>query len=288
MKFAESSEFCNFVCLGFWMLHFVNQPQECESGGPSPSRTRTSGQSRNDARVLSFAKNRVSELEQELKSTRAELELLRSRPSFATQREEYVLGEMDHINRQLECEFMTPFLLKKFSFACIMLWTNNFGLLQVLCLMPSRKVGGSIDSSIMLLRYQLLAGSIFIWTRCTLAHLLPWRIEYGETTKCSRCADVSSLAWIARSSRQGLNLKGCFVWLISFEWRTQSKSLWCSLLFLGPTPLWLTSAAVSQILRFDLLQLAHLYPNHIWSRHALLLRNSSIAARSSVLVLYWI
>ena len=90
----------------------MNQPQECESGGPSPSRTRTSGQTRNDARVLAFAKNRVSELEQELKSTRAELELLRSRPSFATQREEYVLGEMDNINKQLECEFMTSFLLK--------------------------------------------------------------------------------------------------------------------------------------------------------------------------------
>jgi len=89
------------------MLCFVNQPQECESGGPSSSRARTSGRARNDTRALALAKNRVSELEQELKSTRAELELLRSRPSFATQREEYVLGEMDNINRQLECEFMT-------------------------------------------------------------------------------------------------------------------------------------------------------------------------------------
>ena len=42
------------------------------------------------------------------------MELLRSKPSFATQRDDYVLGEMDHINRQLQCEFMTPFLLKSF------------------------------------------------------------------------------------------------------------------------------------------------------------------------------
>ena len=98
------------------MLCFVNQPQECDSGGPSPSRarTRTSGQARDNTRALALAKNRVSELEQELKNTRSELELLRSKPSFATQREEYVLGEMDNINRQLECEFMTPFLLKSF------------------------------------------------------------------------------------------------------------------------------------------------------------------------------
>ena len=95
------------------MLRFMNQPQECKSGGPSPSRvrTRTSGQARNDVRALALAKNRVSELEQELKSTRAELELLRSKPSFATQREEYVLGEMDNINRQLESEFMPSLLL---------------------------------------------------------------------------------------------------------------------------------------------------------------------------------
>ena len=93
----------------------MNQPQECESGGPSPSRTRTrtSGRARNDTRALALAKNRVSELEQELKSARAELELLRSKSSFATQRENYVLREMDNINRQLESEFMIPLLLKR-------------------------------------------------------------------------------------------------------------------------------------------------------------------------------
>jgi hypothetical protein len=108
------------------MLRFMNQPQECEFGGPSPSHIRTSSRARDDTRALALAKNRVNELEQELKNTRSELELLRSKPSFATQREDYVLGEMDHINRQLQCEFMTPFVLKKFSFACIMLWTNSF------------------------------------------------------------------------------------------------------------------------------------------------------------------
>ena len=85
----------------------MNQPQEHMPGGSSIPHTQTPGHARNDARVLAFATNRVKELEQELRSTQAELVLLRSRPSFATQREEYVLGEMDNINRQLECEYMT-------------------------------------------------------------------------------------------------------------------------------------------------------------------------------------
>jgi len=94
------------MCLNIML--FMKQPQEREYSRTPPSHSRTAGQANNDARVLAFAKNRVKELEQELKNTRAELELLRSRPSFAAQREEYVLGEMDHINRQLDCEFTTP------------------------------------------------------------------------------------------------------------------------------------------------------------------------------------
>jgi len=62
-------------------------------------------------------------LEQELKKTRAELELLRSRPSFATQREEYVLGEIDNVNRQLDCKFMTSHFL--LNHLCISLGVLN-------------------------------------------------------------------------------------------------------------------------------------------------------------------
>jgi hypothetical protein len=96
----------------------VNQLQKCECGASLPSHTRTPAQVRNDARVLAFAKNRVQELEQELKNTRAELALLRSKPSFATQREKYVLGEMDIVNRQLDCKFTTSSFFPNF---CIFL-----------------------------------------------------------------------------------------------------------------------------------------------------------------------
>jgi len=85
----------------------VHQPQEIERPGSPPVPTRTPAQTKNDARVLAYAKNRVRELEQKLKSTQAELALLRSLPSFATQREHYVIGEMEYINRQLDCEFVT-------------------------------------------------------------------------------------------------------------------------------------------------------------------------------------
>ena len=56
----------------------------------------------NDARVLAYAKQKVVTLERELKTAQTELKILRERPALATQREGYVLGELDHSNRQLE------------------------------------------------------------------------------------------------------------------------------------------------------------------------------------------
>ena len=44
-------------------------------------------------------------MEQELKSAQNELKMLKARPGLATQREDYVLGEMDLVNRQLDCEY---------------------------------------------------------------------------------------------------------------------------------------------------------------------------------------
>ena len=58
----------------------------------------------NDARVMAYMKARVVKLEQELKDAQRDLDLRRARPALATQREKYVLGEMDLVNRQLECE----------------------------------------------------------------------------------------------------------------------------------------------------------------------------------------
>ena len=58
----------------------------------------------NDAKVMEYMKTRVVRLEQELKSAQRELNMLKMRLAPATQREDYVLGEMDLVNRQLDCE----------------------------------------------------------------------------------------------------------------------------------------------------------------------------------------
>ena len=58
----------------------------------------------NDAAVMRYMKARVAKLEHELGNARSELDRMRARPGLPTQREEYVLGEMEIVNRQLECK----------------------------------------------------------------------------------------------------------------------------------------------------------------------------------------
>ena len=53
----------------------------------------------NDAAVIRYMKARLAKLEQELGSARSELDRMRARPALPTQREEYVLGEMEIVNR---------------------------------------------------------------------------------------------------------------------------------------------------------------------------------------------
>ena len=64
---------------------------------PAPAR------SVNDQRVITFMRNKVLELESKLKSAELELERLRSRPVAPfSQREEFLLGDIDLIGRQLQ------------------------------------------------------------------------------------------------------------------------------------------------------------------------------------------
>ena len=64
---------------------------------PAPAR------SVNDQRVITFMRNKVVELESKLKRAELESERLRSRPVAPfSQREEFLLGEMDLISRQLQ------------------------------------------------------------------------------------------------------------------------------------------------------------------------------------------
>ena len=69
---------------------------------PAEGEFRSTAQLKNDARVLEYAKKKVVQLEQELKSARTDMEILRGRPSLSTQREKYVLYEMEDSNRKLE------------------------------------------------------------------------------------------------------------------------------------------------------------------------------------------
>ena len=85
-------------------------------GSSSPhTATRSQAQVANDAKVMEYMKTRVVRLEQELKSAQRELNTLRMRPAPATQREDYVLGEMDLVNRQLECKFESCSVYKLFA-----------------------------------------------------------------------------------------------------------------------------------------------------------------------------
>ena len=81
------------------------EPAASTGSSQAPVTTRSQAQVVNDAKVMEFMKAKFVKMEQELKSTQDELNRLRMRPALATQREDYVLGEMDLVNRQLECEF---------------------------------------------------------------------------------------------------------------------------------------------------------------------------------------
>ena len=59
----------------------------------------------NNAKVMEYMKAKYVKMEQELKSAQDELNRLRMRPGLSSQRERYVLGEMDIVNRQLKCEY---------------------------------------------------------------------------------------------------------------------------------------------------------------------------------------
>ena len=57
----------------------------------------------NDQRVFTYMRNKVAELESKLKVAELELERLKSRPAAPfSQREEFLLGQIDLISRQLQ------------------------------------------------------------------------------------------------------------------------------------------------------------------------------------------
>ena len=81
---------------------------------PAPAR------SVNDQRVITFMRNKVVELESKLKSAELELERLRSRPVAPfSQREDFLLGEIDLICRQLQDWFSSTVLRLLYPFTVL-------------------------------------------------------------------------------------------------------------------------------------------------------------------------
>ena len=87
------------------MLFEQSREPAASTGSSQPQTTRSQGQVANDAKVMEFMRTRYAKMEQELKNAQNELNRLRTRPGLSTQREDYVLGEMEFVNRQLECEY---------------------------------------------------------------------------------------------------------------------------------------------------------------------------------------
>ena len=91
------------------------EPATATSSSLAPITTRSQGQVVNDAKVMEFMKAKFVRMEQDLNDAQAELNRLRARPTLSTQREDYVLGEMDLVNRQLECKFESCSVYKLFA-----------------------------------------------------------------------------------------------------------------------------------------------------------------------------
>jgi len=49
--------------------------------------------------------NRIAKLDADLAATRTELDALKSKPSPSTEREAFLLTELENVNHQLECKF---------------------------------------------------------------------------------------------------------------------------------------------------------------------------------------
>ena len=91
-----------FVIILFEQLR---EPATATSSSQAPITARSQGQVVNDAKVMEFMKAKFVRMEQDLKDAQAELNRLRARPALSTQCEDYVLGEMELVNRQLEYEY---------------------------------------------------------------------------------------------------------------------------------------------------------------------------------------
>ena len=97
------------------LIEQSREPAASTGSSQASTTTRSQAQVANDAKVMEFMKTKFVKMEQDLKNAQNELTRLKMRPALATQREDYVLGEMELVNRQLECEFESCSVYKLFA-----------------------------------------------------------------------------------------------------------------------------------------------------------------------------
>ena len=61
--------------------------------------------SKNDQKIIDWMTNRIAKLDADLAAVRGELEALKSKPLPSSEREAFLLAELETVNHQLECKF---------------------------------------------------------------------------------------------------------------------------------------------------------------------------------------
>ena len=101
----------------------ASEDEDTSSAAPTRHRRRAPPdpvRSVNDQRVITYMRNKVVELESKLKVAELELERLKSRPAAPfSQREEFLLGQIDLICRQLQG--WAPSALLRLLYSCTVL-----------------------------------------------------------------------------------------------------------------------------------------------------------------------
>ena len=88
----------------------VARASPAATSGSSGNRVR-SVRSRNDSKLINWMRQSIVKLEADVKSKQAKIDELNARPAPSTEREMYLLSEIEMIGRQFESEYSLVWLL---------------------------------------------------------------------------------------------------------------------------------------------------------------------------------
>ena len=118
--FLHCFSLCLFHLLSFDSLPFKQSDFGMDVGGSSQpnapaapaaaqrmsSRRSRVSRSRNDQRMITWMRQHIIDLEKLMKTKQAELDKLKARPAPSTERELYLLSEIELMSRQLDNEYL--------------------------------------------------------------------------------------------------------------------------------------------------------------------------------------